>query len=202
MAPNRADLRVMVDANILIAGSLWPRWPYEVLQHALAGDFQLVLSPYVIAQARRFLEKDFPEQAGQLDDLLEAAQCEMAPDPTREQVAARANLVRDASDVPVALAAIQSKVDFLVSTQTITTSIIRFQPKEWGCVSRSDPCTHRKSDSRIHRDKRCFALPATIITPPVTVLGQVYVVVALIGSTVINDAPRIIPTLPTGRATV
>ena len=115
MAPNRADLRVMVDANILIAGSLWPRWPYEVLQHALAGDFQLVLSPYVIAQARRFLEKDFPEQAGQLDDLLEAAQCEMAPDPTREQVAARANLVRDASDVPVALAAIQSKVDFLVS---------------------------------------------------------------------------------------
>jgi predicted nucleic acid-binding protein len=45
------DLGVMVDANILIAGSVWPRWPYEVLQHALRGDFQLVLSDYILQQA-------------------------------------------------------------------------------------------------------------------------------------------------------
>jgi predicted nucleic acid-binding protein len=39
------DLRVMVDANILIAGVVWPRFPYEVLRHALKGDCQLILSP-------------------------------------------------------------------------------------------------------------------------------------------------------------
>ena len=52
MAPSQPELRVMLDANILIAGSVWPRWPYEVLQHALRGDFRLVLSEYVIQQAR------------------------------------------------------------------------------------------------------------------------------------------------------
>ena len=50
------DLRVMVDANILIAGVVWPRWPYEVLRHALRGDFRLVLSEYVIQQARRRIQ--------------------------------------------------------------------------------------------------------------------------------------------------
>jgi predicted nucleic acid-binding protein len=44
MEQTQPELRVMVDANILIAGSVWPRWPYEVLQHALRGDFGLVLS--------------------------------------------------------------------------------------------------------------------------------------------------------------
>jgi hypothetical protein len=53
MAPNKADLRVMVDANILIAGSLWTHRSYVVLPHALAGDFQLVLSPCAITRARR-----------------------------------------------------------------------------------------------------------------------------------------------------
>ena len=49
----------MLDANVLIAGTIWPRWPYEVLQHARQGDFQLVLSPLLIDQARRRLEAPF-----------------------------------------------------------------------------------------------------------------------------------------------
>ena len=40
-------LRVMLDATVLIAGSVWPRWSYEVIQHALQGDFQLILAPLV-----------------------------------------------------------------------------------------------------------------------------------------------------------
>lgn len=36
--------RVAVDTNVLIAGFGWPRWPYEVIQHAIVGDYQLVLS--------------------------------------------------------------------------------------------------------------------------------------------------------------
>jgi len=51
----------MVDANVLIAGIGWPRWPYALLQHAIAGDFQLVLSPYVIEEARRNLQRIVPD---------------------------------------------------------------------------------------------------------------------------------------------
>ena len=47
------SLRVMLDTTVLIAGIAWPRWSYEVLRHALSGDFRLVLSPLVIKQARR-----------------------------------------------------------------------------------------------------------------------------------------------------
>jgi len=30
---------VMLDATVLIAGSAFPRWPREVLRHALLGDY-------------------------------------------------------------------------------------------------------------------------------------------------------------------
>jgi predicted nucleic acid-binding protein len=52
MATNPPDkLRVMVDANVLFAGTLWPRFPYEVLRHAVLGDYQLVLSSRIIDEA-------------------------------------------------------------------------------------------------------------------------------------------------------
>lgn len=105
----------MVDANILIAGSVWPRWSYEVLQHALRGDFRLVLCEYILRQARTHIRKRFPSYIDQFDDLLGACRFELVGDPTREQVARHNGLVRDPSDIPVALAAIQSGVDYLVS---------------------------------------------------------------------------------------
>lgn len=115
MAPARPDLRVMVDANVIIAGSVWPRWPFEVLQHAIAGDFQLVLSQYVINQARRNIERHFPAHLDQFEEILESSRYELVNDPTPEQIEMNRDLVRDLTDVPVALAAINSHVDYLVS---------------------------------------------------------------------------------------
>lgn len=109
------ELRVMVDANILIAGSIWPRWPYEVLQHALHGDFILVLSGYVIEQARMHIQRRFPAYKEAFEVLLQTCPHELVADPDREQVSQYQNLVRDLTDVPVALAAINAGVDFLVS---------------------------------------------------------------------------------------
>jgi predicted nucleic acid-binding protein len=108
-------LRVMVDANILIAGSVWPRWPYEVLQHGLKGDFQLVLSDYVLQQARMHIRRIFTNHEDQFDTFLQSCEYELVDDPTQEQVDENLDLVRDPSDVPVALAAIHAGVDFLVS---------------------------------------------------------------------------------------
>ncbi|MCL5985837.1 MAG: hypothetical protein M1371_04635 [Actinobacteria bacterium] len=50
--------RVMLDATVLIAGSAFPRWPREVLRHALMGDYILILSPLLINQAKNHLESD------------------------------------------------------------------------------------------------------------------------------------------------
>jgi hypothetical protein len=56
MADPRKKPRAFTDANILLSGNAFPRWSYEVLQHATDGDFKLVLCPLVINQARKHLQ--------------------------------------------------------------------------------------------------------------------------------------------------
>ena len=110
-------LRVMVDANVLVAGIAWPRFPYEVLHHATQGDFRLVLSPGVIEEARYTLAKIPPTamNLGDFEAFLNNTEIEYIPAPTKEEVAAHAGLIRDPKDIHVALAAIAAKVDFLVT---------------------------------------------------------------------------------------
>ncbi len=106
---------MFLDANFLLAGIVFPRWPWEILRHALRGDFRLVLSPYVIRQARRRIAQRFPEFLDGFDEFLLRCPYELVPDPTPEEVQAHIGLVRDETDVPVALAAIRAGVDYLVS---------------------------------------------------------------------------------------
>lgn len=114
-ATSKGKLRVMVDANVLVAGTGWPRFPYEVLQHAAAGDFQLVLSPFVIEEARTHLGKIEAALVERFDAFLEASAYEEIPTPAPEELAAEPDLVRDIEDIPVGLAAINARVDILVS---------------------------------------------------------------------------------------
>lgn len=86
-----------------------------MLQHALRGDFQLVLSEYILRQARGHIRRRFPAYIDQFGAVLQACQYELVPDRTREQVAQHNDLVRDPTDVPVALAAINAGIDYLVS---------------------------------------------------------------------------------------
>ena len=115
METSRGPLRVMVDANILISGSAWPRWPYEVLQHALAGDFKLVLCPLIIESARHRIREDFVDYLGRFDGFLATCDYEEVPNPPMEQVRRNQYLVCASADVPIALAAINAGVDYLVS---------------------------------------------------------------------------------------
>lgn len=108
-------LRVFLDANILIRGITLPRFPYEVLRHAAKGDFIPVFSPMVLDSARLYVRELFPDYQEALEVLLALLSHELVPDPSPEEVAAHANLMRDAKDIPVALAAIQAQVNYLVS---------------------------------------------------------------------------------------
>jgi len=114
-AANKPLLRVMVDANILIAGIGWPRFPYEVLQHAVHRDFQLVLSSYIIDEARRNIVRVIPQRLPQLELFIARSRYEETPTPTEAEVDAHLTLIRDKADISVALAAINAKVDYLVT---------------------------------------------------------------------------------------
>jgi predicted nucleic acid-binding protein len=108
-------LRVALDANVLIAGTAFPRWPHEVLRHALRGDYLPVLSPIVIREARRRIVERFPDYAEQFETFLALADYEDAPVPTQELVARHQDLVRQREDVPVALSVIAAEVDYFVT---------------------------------------------------------------------------------------
>ena len=116
-------LRVFVDANVLIRGITFPRYPYEVLRLAAQHKITLVISPSVLADARHYLSALFPDHLPKLDALLTAALVEVVDDPSREEVSAHRKLARDIEDVPVVLAAAQAQVDYLVSTDTDLTDL-------------------------------------------------------------------------------
>lgn len=128
-SPNK--VRAFTDANVLFAGIAFPRWPREVLRHAVSGDFKLVLCPLVIEEARRNLQKRYPEYLGRFEDFLEVVDYELVSDPTSEEIEANQNLVRDLSDVAIALSAIAARVNYLISadkdltTQDETTEELR-----------------------------------------------------------------------------
>jgi len=108
--------RVFLDANVLIAGSSFPRWAYEVLSHALKGGFQVILSPFVIEQARKHLKKDFPTSAqARFEKFLYDVHYKEVPDPTPKEVLENKDLVRHLDDIPLALSVIKAKVDYLVT---------------------------------------------------------------------------------------
>ncbi len=115
MADQPERSRVFVDANILLSGNAFPRWPYEVLKHAVNEDYRLTLCPLVIKQAREHMQELFPQHLPRLEKFLREVDYELASDPTQEEIDSNSNLVRDLSDVAIALSAIAAKVDYLVS---------------------------------------------------------------------------------------
>ena len=105
----------MVDANILFAAVGWKRWPYHVLKHAAAGDYQLVLSEQIIDEATEEIAAKLPDKSVQFRRLLASLKPEMAPEPSDKEVARHRSLLPDREDVPIALAAINARVDYFVS---------------------------------------------------------------------------------------
>jgi predicted nucleic acid-binding protein len=109
-------LRVMLDANLLIGAFLAPRASRQVMEWAREGRVRLVLCPYVIAEARRMISRAFRQRLAEFDAFIGGTLHELAPDPAPEAVAEHRGLVEDPADVPVALAAIDAAVDYLLSS--------------------------------------------------------------------------------------
>lgn len=132
MASDPANtLRVAVDATVLIAGSGWPRWPYEVLLAGLREDIRLVVSPFVVEQARRNIRRKFPEHLPRLEEFLSSVDWEVLPEATLAEIKKNTRLIRDVDDIPVVLPAIKAGVDCMVSedkdltAQDQTTALLR-----------------------------------------------------------------------------
>ena len=115
-SPPSHKLRVMVDANVLISGVVWPRWPYEILKYARQHRIELVLCPFIIEQAYRNVAKYFPDSLPYLGEVLALCDYSEVADPSPEEVETQAGLMRDPTDIPIALAAINAQLDCFITT--------------------------------------------------------------------------------------
>jgi predicted nucleic acid-binding protein len=104
--------RVAVDANVLISAVIQPRWPYEVMREAIAGSFQLCAPERVLAEARRNLPDS---HRFLLEQLLREAHVEVLRAASPDELAAYGDVVRDATDVPIAASLLASGVGVFVS---------------------------------------------------------------------------------------
>jgi len=93
-----------------------PRMPYELLALAARGEITLVLSPQVIGDVQTYVAQKKPEHLTKLEDFLATVKYELVPDPSPGEVAAHATLIRDASDIPIVLAAATANVNYLITT--------------------------------------------------------------------------------------
>jgi putative PIN family toxin of toxin-antitoxin system len=109
-------LRVMVDTNVLLSGIVWPRWPYEILRYARQSEIELVLCPFIVEQAYRNVQKYFPDSLLYLGEILALCNYTEVADPTLEEIEAHAGLMRDPTDIPIAVTAINSQIDYFITT--------------------------------------------------------------------------------------
>lgn len=118
--PQRGKLRVLVDTNVLFAAVHSPRFSFEVIQHAIKGDYKLVLSPYILEEARQQIREKMPTKSPILEQILSLSNYNYEPveNPPKEAVEAAFNqgLVRDIKDIPIVLAAIDAKVNYFVTS--------------------------------------------------------------------------------------
>ena len=108
-------LRVIVDANTLMRGVIHPRFAFEILNHAFKGDFELVLIPYTIEEAIRNIAKYFPNRLRSLERFLTKCPYALLKDPSLTELEKHSDLIRDKTDLPLAVAAIKAKVNYLIS---------------------------------------------------------------------------------------
>ena len=107
--------RVFFDANVIIAGSMSRRGASRaLLTLAEAGMFRLIVSRQVIDEVERNLRDKLPEVLPLAAEMLSHAAVEVVANPLPETFVHWVDHIEE-KDAPILEAALQAKVDYLVT---------------------------------------------------------------------------------------
>lgn len=73
------------------------------------------VSEQVLVETERAVARKLPQALPTFREALRSTSLRIVPDPTPEQVMAHHNLISHQTDVPIVLAAMQARVDYLVT---------------------------------------------------------------------------------------
>ena len=107
---------IFLDSSALIAGAISESGAAHVLLNlGESQDIVLTVSEMVLVESERSMAKKSPKNLDDLRNLIKSSNLKIMEDPTNAEVQANLYLIGDPNDVPILLAAIKAKVDYLAT---------------------------------------------------------------------------------------
>lgn len=109
-------MRVLVDTNILISAALSPNGTsYKAFLKAVTYPNKGIICDQNIEELRRIFNRKFPQKISLLEHFLSIALLSMEVVPTPIEEIEEENYIRDVANRPILRAAINAKVDILLT---------------------------------------------------------------------------------------
>ena len=109
-------INIFLDSSALIAGVISETGAAHVLlQLGETEDVVLIISEVVVNETYRSVARKSPENFDDVQMEIARARIQIVPDPSDEEIRANLYLIDDPDDVPILLAAMIAKVDYLAT---------------------------------------------------------------------------------------
>lgn len=109
-------LNVFIDTNTLLSGLIFPRGnEYKILRLVYQRKIELMLSEYVIEEARRIFDKKFQASRIKLKKFLTVVPYKSIRIPAKEEIDKHKGSIRDEKDLPILVSAIYAQPDYFIS---------------------------------------------------------------------------------------
>ncbi len=110
------EVNIFLDSSAFIAGVLSATGAaHTLLMFGEDETILLTVSEWVVRESEEVLNRKSPKNIKALRNSLLTSKFQIVPDPSDEEIQANLYLVEDRDDVPVLLAAIKAKVDYLAT---------------------------------------------------------------------------------------
>ena len=107
---------IFLDSSALIAGAISESGAAHVLLNlGEIQDIVLTVSELVIFESERSMAKKSPGNLNDLRRLIKSSNLRIVDNPSDKEVEANLYLINDPNDVPILLAAMKAKVDYLAT---------------------------------------------------------------------------------------
>jgi len=110
------QFNIFLDSSALIAGAISESGAAHVLLNlGESQDILLTVSEMVLVESERSIAKKSPSNLNDLRSLIKKANLRITENPSDKEVEANLYLISDPNDVPILLAAMKAKVDYLAT---------------------------------------------------------------------------------------
>ena len=109
-------MNIFLDSSALIAGIISETGAAHVLlQLGETEDIALTISEVVLNETTRSIGRKRPENLEVAEKVIQKSRISVLQDPSYEEIQANLYLIDDPDDVPILLAAIKAKADYLAT---------------------------------------------------------------------------------------